>query len=67
MNDGPYWKSIIYKEAERCQKNWWTNFLFINNYINTDEQVNIIIYLYYFIKTNVHLYVLFSALFLLGI
>lgn len=47
LNDGPYWKIIVYKEVERCQKNWWTNVLFINNYINTDEQVNINIYLYY--------------------
>lgn len=41
LNDGPYWRMMIYRETERCQKNWWTNVLFINNYVNTDELVNI--------------------------
>ncbi|XP_050427218.1 nose resistant to fluoxetine protein 6-like [Adelges cooleyi] len=37
MNSGPYWQNIVYRESERCQKNWWTNVLFINNYVHTDE------------------------------
>lgn len=37
LNDGPYWRKLIYRESERCQTNWWTNVLFINNYVNTDE------------------------------
>lgn len=48
LNDGPYWRMIIYRESERCVKNWWTNALFINNYVNTDELVDsffIIIYI----------------------
>lgn len=39
MGDGPLWKHIIYPEAEFCQKNWWTNLLFINNYVNSYEMV----------------------------
>ncbi|XP_008187815.1 nose resistant to fluoxetine protein 6 [Acyrthosiphon pisum] len=37
MGDGPLWKLIVYPEAEFCRKNWWTNLLFINNYVNADE------------------------------
>ncbi|CAI6362439.1 unnamed protein product [Macrosiphum euphorbiae] len=37
LNSGPYWRMIVYKESERCQNNWWTNVLFINNYVHTDE------------------------------
>ncbi|XP_025406644.1 nose resistant to fluoxetine protein 6-like isoform X2 [Sipha flava] len=35
--DGPLWKLIIYPEAEFCRKNWWTNLLFLNNYVNSQE------------------------------
>ncbi|KAE9539481.1 hypothetical protein AGLY_004733 [Aphis glycines] len=37
MGDGPLWKLIIYPEAEFCRKNWWTNLLFINNYVHSNE------------------------------
>ncbi|VVC33309.1 Nose resistant-to-fluoxetine protein, N-terminal,Acyltransferase 3 [Cinara cedri] len=37
MGDGPLWKLFIFPEAECCRKNWWTNILFINNYVNTHE------------------------------
>ncbi|KAK6637584.1 hypothetical protein RUM44_008006 [Polyplax serrata] len=37
LGTGPVWKMRVGREAERCRKNWWTNFLFINNYINTDS------------------------------
>lgn len=37
MGDGPLWKLIVYPEAEFCRKNWWTNLLFINNYVHSNE------------------------------
>ncbi|KAK6625896.1 hypothetical protein RUM43_006195 [Polyplax serrata] len=37
LGTGPVWNMRVGREAERCRKNWWTNFLFINNYINTDS------------------------------
>ncbi|XP_025190639.1 nose resistant to fluoxetine protein 6-like isoform X2 [Melanaphis sacchari] len=37
LNSGPIWRMIVYRESERCQTNWWTNVLFINNYVHTDE------------------------------
>nr|CAI5849179.1 unnamed protein product [Callosobruchus analis] len=30
---GPLWFGIC-EEAERCRQNWWTNILFIQNYVN---------------------------------
>lgn len=47
MGDGPLWKMIVYPEAEFCRKNWWTNLLFINNYVNSNEMVIIILYSYF--------------------
>ncbi|KAE9539483.1 hypothetical protein AGLY_004735 [Aphis glycines] len=37
LNSGPLWRMIVYRESERCKANWWTNVLFINNYVHTDE------------------------------
>ncbi|XP_056635161.1 nose resistant to fluoxetine protein 6-like isoform X1 [Diorhabda sublineata] len=34
---GPMWKTIIHPEVEDCRQNWWTNILYISNYINVDK------------------------------
>ncbi|KAJ8973299.1 hypothetical protein NQ317_002784 [Molorchus minor] len=34
---GPLWKNLIAKEYLSCRKNWWTNLLYINNYVNKKE------------------------------
>lgn len=39
MGSGPLWNSRVLQESERCQKNWWTNVLFVSNYINVEEHV----------------------------
>lgn len=36
--DGPLWKTRIGVESERCVSNWWVNLLFLNNYINPEQQ-----------------------------
>lgn len=46
MGDGPLWKLIVYPEAEFCRKNWWTNLLFINNYVYSNEMVIILFFIY---------------------
>lgn len=46
MGDGPLWKLIVYPEAEFCRKNWWTNLLFINNYVHSNEMVIILFFIY---------------------
>ncbi|XP_046665194.1 nose resistant to fluoxetine protein 6-like [Homalodisca vitripennis] len=37
LGSGPVWKLKAGLEAERCSNNWWTNLLYINNYINADQ------------------------------
>lgn len=39
VSDGPMWKLVIYPNAESCQKNWWTNMLFINTYVDSYDMV----------------------------
>uniref|UniRef100_A0A8D8QJT9 Nose resistant to fluoxetine protein 6 n=1 Tax=Cacopsylla melanoneura TaxID=428564 RepID=A0A8D8QJT9_9HEMI len=38
MNDGPLWRDIIGRESSRCEKNWWSNLLYFNNYYHENEQ-----------------------------
>lgn len=47
MGSGPLWQQRIEREQERCQSSWWTNILYINNYINSDKLVSI--YLHFFL------------------
>lgn len=43
MGDGPMWHENIDPIVDGCKKDWWTNFLFINNlYRSTDRGVSII-------------------------
>lgn len=46
MGNGPIWKLVIYPDAHFCRQNWWTNLLFLNNYVNSSEMV---IDWYYFV------------------
>ncbi|KAK7866350.1 hypothetical protein R5R35_003277 [Gryllus longicercus] len=34
---GPLWDSQYDPLRRACEKNWWTNFLYINNYVHSDE------------------------------
>lgn len=38
---GPLWRHILEREQLSCRKNWWTNLLYLNNYINTNERVSL--------------------------
>lgn len=50
LGDGPLWPQNIWSEAETCKKYWWTNLLFISNFIDAKYEVrftsynNILIY-----------------------
>ncbi|XP_019887199.1 nose resistant to fluoxetine protein 6 [Ooceraea biroi] len=37
LGSGPFWKHEIEKESIRCATNWWTNLLYINNYVKSTE------------------------------
>ncbi|VVC41807.1 Nose resistant-to-fluoxetine protein, N-terminal,Acyltransferase 3 [Cinara cedri] len=36
--DGPFWPQNIWQEAENCKNYWWTNLLFISNFIDVKNQ-----------------------------
>ncbi|XP_055623467.1 nose resistant to fluoxetine protein 6-like [Toxorhynchites rutilus septentrionalis] len=37
LQDGPFWKLGVGLEREMCRRNWWTNLLYINNYVKADQ------------------------------
>ncbi|XP_065334465.1 nose resistant to fluoxetine protein 6-like [Cloeon dipterum] len=37
VDSGPLWKARVGLEQERCVQNWWTNLLYVNNYVNADQ------------------------------
>ncbi|EEB12840.1 conserved hypothetical protein [Pediculus humanus corporis] len=37
LGSGPLWKARVSLEQDRCAKNWWTNLLYVNNYVNTQD------------------------------
>jgi len=39
LADGPLWKKIAIQESDYCQNSWWSNLLFINNYVHADRPV----------------------------
>lgn len=39
FGSGPFWDKMSFAERQFCRKNWWTNLLFLNNYVSGDEKV----------------------------
>lgn len=39
LQDGPIWKLGTDTERAFCRRNWWTNLLYVNNYIHADQPV----------------------------
>ncbi|XP_075972641.1 nose resistant to fluoxetine protein 6-like [Anticarsia gemmatalis] len=37
IGEGPLWQDRLQLEQQRCMDSWWTNILYINNYVNTDK------------------------------
>ncbi|XP_057651864.1 nose resistant to fluoxetine protein 6-like [Diorhabda carinulata] len=35
--EGPLWKIVAGADSNDCRQNWWTNLLYINNYVNEDH------------------------------
>jgi peptidoglycan/LPS O-acetylase OafA/YrhL len=52
LGSGPFWYKINFSERQFCRKNWWTNLLFLNNYISGDEKCLVHSW---FISTDFHL------------
>ncbi|EDS31994.1 conserved hypothetical protein [Culex quinquefasciatus] len=37
LQDGPMWKRGVETERTFCRRNWWTNLLYVNNFVNADQ------------------------------
>ncbi|XP_052566116.1 nose resistant to fluoxetine protein 6-like [Culex pipiens pallens] len=37
LQDGPMWKRSVETERTFCRRNWWTNLLYVNNFVNPDQ------------------------------
>jgi hypothetical protein len=42
VGSGPLISAVLDERAENCQNNWWTNLLYINNYVAEDHMVSTI-------------------------
>ncbi|XP_008552670.1 nose resistant to fluoxetine protein 6 [Microplitis demolitor] len=60
LGSGPYWSSKIGLESESCSNNWWTNILYINNYVYTDKMC---MFQSWYLSVDYHLYIM--ALFII--
>ncbi|EYC27765.1 hypothetical protein Y032_0008g171 [Ancylostoma ceylanicum] len=59
LNTGPH-EIFIMDESENCRKNWWTNLLYVSNFLGTREQC---ISLSWYLSNDMQIYVL-SPIFL---
>ncbi|KAJ8927011.1 hypothetical protein NQ314_020574 [Rhamnusium bicolor] len=42
LGRGPQWDAVVAQEYRNCRKNWWTNLLYINNYVDKKNMASII-------------------------
>ncbi|XP_050521580.1 nose resistant to fluoxetine protein 6-like [Daktulosphaira vitifoliae] len=54
FGDGPFWKQKTWDEANICKDYWWTNILFINNFIDVKYQCLIVSW---YVACDIHFYV----------
>ena len=38
FGDGPFWDKINFAERQFCRTNWWTNMLFVDNYVEVEQK-----------------------------
>lgn len=47
---GPHWDNWVGSNKNYCRENWWTNLLYVNNYVNVpnmvDQLFNLLLYIY---------------------
>ncbi|XP_030758304.1 nose resistant to fluoxetine protein 6-like [Sitophilus oryzae] len=55
IGSGPFWDKFVVKEKERCLKSWWTNLLYINNYVQTDS---LCMFQAWYLATDYHLFII---------
>lgn len=46
ISDGPFWRSI---EPNYCRKSWWTNLIYMNNFLLQDTEIVIFSKKFFFV------------------
>lgn len=41
LGSGPIWPSLMESEVKTCQKWWWSSMLYVQNYVNPSDLVNV--------------------------
>ncbi|KAG5882815.1 hypothetical protein JTB14_024571 [Gonioctena quinquepunctata] len=55
LGSGPLWKSRIGMERERCLQSWWTNILYVNNYVSADQ---LCMFQSWYLSVDFHLFII---------
>ncbi|PSN34669.1 hypothetical protein C0J52_19812 [Blattella germanica] len=55
MGSGPFWDKVVGHEQRRCATNWWTNLLYINNYVNVGDMC---MFQSWYVAADFHLYII---------
>lgn len=55
FGSGPLWNYRIGLEKERCEHSWWSNLLYINNYVDTDQ---LCMFQSWYLSTDTQLFIL---------
>ncbi|XP_032678637.1 nose resistant to fluoxetine protein 6-like isoform X2 [Odontomachus brunneus] len=58
LDRGPRW-SIMRHEKKKCLSSWWTNLLYVNNYVNTDK---ICMFQSWYLAVDTQLFILAPAI-----
>ncbi|XP_022913044.1 nose resistant to fluoxetine protein 6-like [Onthophagus taurus] len=64
IGSGPLWKMIVTDgESMDCRNNWWTNILYINNYVNEDH---ICMTQTWYLSCDIHYFIIAIILIIIG-
>ncbi|KAL1502201.1 hypothetical protein ABEB36_007377 [Hypothenemus hampei] len=55
LSRGPYWDEMVGQEYRNCRKNGWTNLLFVNNYVDSD---NMCLHQTWYIAADMQLFIM---------
>ncbi|XP_071452933.1 nose resistant to fluoxetine protein 6-like [Hetaerina americana] len=55
FGSGPLWQQKVGLEAERCSESWWTNVLYINNYVTPEKMC---MFQSWYITCDMHLFII---------
>lgn len=61
FGNGPLWPSTLDSLSQKCERNWWTTLLYIQNYVNPKDIVSISALFRHSIVFNIVIFLLFTS------